>query len=80
MFKSQWERLNIQEKMGKGRVQSTKGKDRFLIPSYTEHRQNERKQMRPTRKKGFSEFKKKQRGKGFYDVGKNATKMVAPGL
>ena len=29
---------------------------------------------------GFSEFKKRQRGKGFYDVGKNATKMVAPGL
>lgn len=65
---------------GKRKSSKHKGEDRFLIPSYTEHRQNERKQMRPTRKKGFSEFKKKQRGKGFYDVGKNATKMVAPGL
>jgi hypothetical protein len=29
---------------------------------------------------GFSEFKKRQSRKGFYDVGKNVTKMVAPGL
>jgi hypothetical protein len=29
---------------------------------------------------GFSEFKKRQSRKGFYDVGKNVTKMVAPRL